>query len=559
MALLEIKNLKFTYNGAHKAALEDINLTVENGDFVLLCGESGCGKTTLLKLLKRQIRPAGKLEGGIFYCGEDMNDIDERTSVAQIGYVMQNPESQIVTDKVWHELAFGLESLGTKTDIIRRNVAEICGFFGIGEWYHRKTCELSGGQKQLLSLASVMAMNPSLLILDEPTAQLDPIAASEFLASLRKINEELGVTVIIAEHRLEEVFPMASKVVLMDKARVFLCGTPREVGENLSSDEVSHKMSLGLPAAVRLFHALDGKGECPLTVKEGKKFISENYKQDITKLETPKKDFKNRKKAIEIREGYFRYERGTPDVLSGLDLCVYENETLCILGSNGAGKTTLLRVLSGVRTLYRGKYLVWGEKSKSGAKNAIAALPQNPQNLFVMNTVYEDLLEVTKFFSLSKAEGEKAVQETAEKLGINHLLESHPYDLSGGEQQKAALAKILLMNPQIILLDEPTKGLDAYSKQEFARIISSLKIEGKTIVIVTHDVEFAAEHADRCAMFFDGTIVSAEDRVEFFASNSYYTTAAARITRPMYENAVTVEMAAELCRKNRKRINYGTK
>ena len=345
----------------------------------------------------------------------------------------------------------------------------------------------------------------------------------------------------------------------MDKARVFLCGTPREVGENLSSDEVSHKMSSGLPAAVRLFHALDGKGECPLTVKEGKKFISENYKQDITKLDSQKKDFKNRKKVLEIRGGYFRYERGTPDVLSGLDLCVYENETLCILGSNGVGKTTLLRVLSGVRTLYRGKYLVWGEKSKSGAKNAIAALPQNPQNLFVMNTVYEDLLEVTKFFSLSKAEGEKAVQETASKLGINHLLESHPYDLSGGEQQKTALAKILLMNPQIILLDEPTKGLDAYSKQEFARIISSLKSEGKTIVIVTHDVEFAAEHADRCAMFFDGAIVSAEDRVEFFASNSYYTTAAARITRPMYENAVTVEMAAELCRKNGKRINYGTK
>ena len=563
MALLEIKNLSFTYNGAKNKALSDINIEIESGDFVLLCGESGCGKTTLLKLLKKQLRPAGKTEGVITYGGVNIDELDERASVTEIGYVMQNPDNQTVTDKVWHELAFGLESLGEHTDVIRRKVAEICGFFGIGEWYHKKTSELSGGQKQLLSLASVMVMNPSVLVLDEPTAQLDPIAASEFLASLRKINEELGITVIIAEHRLEEVFPMASKVVLMDKASVCLFDTPRSIGEKLAKNASAHKLSIGMPAAIRLFSALDGMGINPLTVKEGKKYIVENYKSDIKRADFEAIDFSERNIAIEVSGGYFRYERELPDVLSGLDLKVYENEILCILGANGAGKTTLLRILSGVRRLYKGKYRVWDKKIKEYSGNTlyrgnISCLPQNPQNLFVKNTVYADLFEVTKLLGMSKADAEQRISELGERLDIKHLFESHPYDLSGGEQQKAALAKILLMNPKIILLDEPTKGLDAYSKKTFAEILAELKKDGKTIVIVTHDVEFAAEYADRCAMFFDGQIVSISNRVDFFATNRYYTTAAARMTRPMFENAVTVDMAVKLCQENGKRTGHDT-
>lgn len=564
MALLEIKNLSFTYNGAKNKALSDINIEIESGDFVLLCGESGCGKTTLLKLLKKQLRPAGKTEGVITYGGVNIDELDERASVTEIGYVMQNPDNQTVTDKVWHELAFGLESLGESTDVIRRKVAEICGFFGIGEWYHKKTSELSGGQKQLLSLASVMVMNPSVLVLDEPTAQLDPIAASEFLASLRKINEELGITVIIAEHRLEEVFPMVSKVVLMDKASVCLFDTPRSIGEKLAKNASAHKLSIGMPAAIRLFSALDGMGINPLTVKEGKKYIVENYKSDIKRADFEAIDFSERNIAIEVSGGYFRYERELPDVLSGLDLKVYENEILCILGANGAGKTTLLRILSGVRRLYKGKYRVWDKKIKEYSGNTlyrgnISCLPQNPQNLFVKNTVYADLFEVTKLLGMSKADAEQRIGELGERLDIKHLFESHPYDLSGGEQQKVALAKILLMNPKIILLDEPTKGLDAYFKKTFSEILAELKKDGKTIVIVTHDVEFAAEYADRCAMFFDGQIVSISNRVDFFATNRYYTTAAARMTRPMFENAVTVDMAVKLCQANGKRTSDDTK
>lgn len=558
MALLEIRNLSFTYNGAETPALQDIELNIESGEFILICGESGCGKTTLLKMLKRQLRPAGKLCGRITFGGEDIDGLDEESSVRRIGYVMQNPSLQTVTDKVWHELAFGLESLGEPSDVIRRKVAEICGFFGIGEWYHRSTAELSGGQKQLLSLASVMVMNPDVLLLDEPTAQLDPIAAAEFLNSLRKINEELGITVIIAEHRLEEVFPMASRVALMDRARIAAVDTPRQIGSWLAANPGAHKLSVGMPAAVRFFAAMQGRGTCPLTVREGKHYIAANYRADLHSLETVPEPVGERQAALEIRDGYFRYERAMPDVLRGLDIQVFENEIFCILGANGAGKTTLLRILGGTKRLYRGKYRVFGKKIKEYGGNSlyrgnIAALPQNPQDLFVKNRVCDDLYEVTRLFGAEKAAAEKEIDELTQALGISHLAEKHPYDLSGGEQQKAALAKVLLMHPKILLLDEPTKGLDAYSKQNFAEILRRLKSEGKTIVIVTHDVEFAAEYADRCAMFFDGQIVSVAPKTEFFATNRYYTTAAARMTRPMYENAVTVEMACEICRLNGQR------
>lgn len=558
MALLEIRNLSFTYNGAETPALQDIELNIESGEFILICGESGCGKTTLLKMLKRQLRPAGKLCGRITFGGDDIDGLDEESSVRRIGYVMQNPSLQTVTDKVWHELAFGLESLGEPSDVIRRKVAEICGFFGIGEWYHRSTAELSGGQKQLLSLASVMVMNPDVLLLDEPTAQLDPIAAAEFLNSLRKINEELGITVIIVEHRLEEVFPMASRVVLMDRARIAAADTPRQIGSWLAANPGAHKLSVGMPAAVRFFAAMRGSGTCPLTVREGKRYIAANYRAELHSLETAPEPVGERQAALEIRDGYFRYERAMPDVLRGLDIQVFENEIFCILGANGAGKTTLLRILGGTKRLYRGKYRVFGKKIKEYGGNSlyrgnIAALPQNPQDLFVKNRVCDDLYEVTRLFGAEKAAAEKEIDELTQALGISHLAEKHPYDLSGGEQQKAALAKVLLMHPKILLLDEPTKGLDAYSKQNFAEILRRLKSEGKTIVIVTHDVEFAAEYADRCAMFFDGQIVSVARKTEFFATNRYYTTAAARMTRPMYENAVTVEMACEICRLNGQR------
>lgn len=555
MAILEIKNLSFTYKNANEKALDDISFEIKAGEFVVLCGESGCGKSTLLKLIKKQLQPNGEKLGQILYNGIEISQLEERVSVTDIGFVMQNPDNQIVTDKVWHELAFGLESLGEKTSDIRRKVAETSGFFGINEWYHKKTSELSGGQKQLLNLASIMVMQPKILVLDEPTSQLDPIAATDFIATLRKINDELGITIILVEHRLEEVFPIAHKILLMDKAKLLINGTPRNTGKKLRELDSSHKMNLGMPSSVRIYNKLDIVEECPLSVREARDFLEQNFDNKFNKFSVANESLAEKEIAIEISEGFFRYERDLPDVLKGLDLCAYKNEILCILGANGAGKTTMLKILNGTKRLYSGKLRIWGKKIKEYTQNSlyrnnIACLPQSPQSLFVKNKVYDDLFEATKIMGYGEIVGKEKISAIVEQLEIAHLLEVHPFDLSGGEQQKIAFAKILLMEPKIIMLDEPTKGIDAYSKKVLADILYKLKGQGKTIIIVTHDIEFAAEHADRCGMFFDGQMVSIENPVEFFAKNSYYTTQASRISRGFFENAVTVDMVVELCKKN---------
>lgn len=540
MAYLEIKHLNFTYAGMRDVALQDVNLSVEQGDFVLLCGASGCGKTTFLRLLKRQLRPNGALTGDIILDGEPADDMDERRSVAEVGYVMQQPDAQIVTDKVWHELAFGLESLGESTSVIRRRVAEIAGFFGMGELYHKNTAELSGGQKQLLNLASIMVMQPRLLLLDEPTAQLDPIAAAEFLSSLKKINEELGVTVIIAEHRLEETFPLCDRVVLMDRTRIRTVSAPRALCSCVSAEEAN---LLGLPTAVRVFAALGGKRDCPLTVREGKRYIMQEFANKVDRLPEPIQT--ERETVLETRDVWFRYGRQDPDVLRGLDLSVKRGELFCILGGNGAGKTTLLRVLSGVARPYRGKV--------AHGKAGISCMPQDPRMLFLQATVLADWQDAAAIAGSDEHETAERIHAAAELLNISHLAERHPYDLSGGEVQKAAMVKLLLNEPNILLLDEPTKGLDAASKAQLAAMLAVLKQQDKTVVMVTHDVEFAAEHADRCAMFFDGQIVAVEPRVRFFAQNNFYTTAASRMSRSYYQNAVTANMLIELCRQNEKK------
>ncbi|WP_206460086.1 ABC transporter ATP-binding protein [Anaerovorax sp. IOR16] len=556
MELLHIKNLEFTYPDEKEKALKGVDLTVEQGEFIVICGQSGCGKTTLLRLLKREIAPAGEQSGTILYDGTKLSNLEDRTAACEIGYVMQNPESQIVMDKVWHELAFGLENMGISTPEIRRRVGEMASFFGIQTWFRNQTADLSGGQKQLLNLASIMVMHPKVLILDEPTSQLDPIGASEFIATLQKLNKELGLTILLVEHRLEDVFPIADKVVVMEQGRVILCDTPENVGQELKCVSQEHQMLMGLPSAVRIYNQLNVDDACPLTVRDGRGFLSRNFKKDRARLNVVKRKAEENGEAIvRLKEAWFRYERDLPDVLRGVDLEVYSGETFCILGGNGTGKTTTLKVISGQARAYRGKVEIQGKNIKEYKgielyRHNIALLPQNPQSAFVKSTVEEDLNEVCKAMNYNKDEGKKFIADIIEKLGISHLVQKHPYDLSGGEQQKAALAKMLLLKPKILLLDEPTKGIDAYSKQVLRTILTDLKEQGITVIIVTHDVEFAALCADRCAMFFDGEVVSVDEPNTFFASNTFYTTAASRISRHMFENAVTCEDVVALCLEN---------
>ena len=564
MALLEVKNLSFTYprqpkdTTEPKPALSDVSLEIRKGEFMVLCGASGCGKSTLLRLLKRELAPEGEKSGEIIFCGKEQSTLSEREAACEIGYVLQNPENQIVTDKVWHELAFGLENMGVPTPVIRRRVAEMACFFGIDDWFRKKTTELSGGQKQLLNLASILSMQPKLLILDEPTSQLDPIAASDFIHTLSKINKELGLTILLTEHRLEEVFRLADRVAVMDQGKLLFVESPRQAGHELKKFDPNHRMLLGLPSAVRIYQGLDAEDvTCPLTVRDGRNFIEENYNNTITRLEREpeKKEEKDRPIAMRMKDICFRYEKEEPDVLDHVALTLYEGEVVSLLGGNGAGKTTLLSVISGTNRPYYGKIEVFGKRlqkyrGKELYIRKLASLPQNPQTVFLKMTVREDYEELAKVLGCKKSELEDKIQAVAQQLEITHLLDRHPYDLSGGEQQRAAIGKVLLLEPRLLLLDEPTKGIDAWSKRQLGNLLKDLRGQGITVLMVTHDVEFAAEVSDRCGLFFDHEITSVDTPEEFFCNNNYYTTAANRISRQQYENAITCEEVIELCRQN---------
>ena len=533
MEVFTIHHLNFAYPEQEKQAISDLSLSVQPGEFLVLCGPSGCGKSTLLRQLKTVLAPHGRRSGEILFDGRNLDEIGQREQSEKIGFVQQSPENQIVTDKVWHELAFGLESLGYDTPTIRRRVAEMASFFGIQTWFYKPVTELSGGQKQLLNLASVMVLQPKVLILDEPTSQLDPIAASDFLATLGKINRELGTTILLTEHRLEEAFGFASRVAVMDGGRLLCTGTPTEVGRELKSS--GNAMFLAMPAAMRVWAATDSKASCPVSVCEGRSWLLDYAKMhELKEIPETKNPAPDTELVVSAQELWFKYEQDAPDVVKGLSLELHKSEFLALLGGNGTGKTTSVKLLAGLKKAYRGELSITGR---------VGLLPQNPQALFVKPTVREDLLEI-----LPKAERKsERLSQVVSLCKLQDLLDRHPYDLSGGEQQRAALAKILLLNPDILLLDEPTKGLDAEFKQTFGQILRTLQASGVAILMVSHDIEFCAKYADSCALFFDGNIVTESTPKTFFSGNSFYTTAANRIARDVLPDAVTPEDVILAC------------
>lgn len=520
MEILTLRSLSFSYPQCSEKALDEIDLSVPQGAFLVLCGPSGSGKSTLLRQLKTDLTPHGNRTGEILFRGVPLEQLDRRVQSREIGFVSQSPEDQIVTDRVWHELAFGLESLGTDTPSIRRRVSEMASFFGIQAWFDRNTADLSGGQKQLLNLAAVMVTQPSLLILDEPTSQLDPIAASEFLSMLGKLNRELGTTIMLSEHRLEEAFPIATYAAVLDAGRIFSQGTPQSVGTGLR--ESGHCMFESMPVPMRVWASVKFGEEPPVTIGEGRTWL-EAFAAERPLLPLPEtQKAVSGETVLQVKDLWFRYERNGADVVQGLSLTVQKGEFLALLGGNGTGKTTALRLLAGYARPYRGTVT---------AKGSIAMLPQSPRAVFVRKTVLEDLLDVT---------ADREFFETVIAIcRLEYLLHRHPYDLSGGEQQRAALAKILLSDPDILLLDEPTKGLDPDFKESLGEILQDLCDRRKTVVAVSHDLEFCAQYAHRCALLFQGSITAEGPPRDFFSGNSFYTTSANRMARTVLPEAVT--------------------
>lgn len=545
MELFRIQNLNFSYPEKSREALKDISLSIQKEEFIILCGQSGCGKTTLLRHFKTVLSPCGDKSGVIYYSGKPLQEWSNRSQSEKIGYVLQSPENQIVTDKVWHELAFGLECLGYEASSIHTRVAEVVSFLGIEDWFYKNVCTLSGGQKQLLNLASILVMQPEVLILDEPTSQLDPIAASEFLGTLVKINRELGITILLSEHRLDETLSYCDRLIVMDEGRIIADGAPEEVGTVLR--EQKHRMFFAMPVPMQVWAGVENAFPCPVTVQEGRRWLdrfSEIY--GLNRVEpAPQCVEEAQDTLIEFKDIWFRYSKETGDILKGMSMKVSSGSITAILGGNGVGKTTMLSLVSGLLQPYRGKIMLEGQPlnpiQMNGSCQKIGVLPQNPQCLFLEKTLELDLLEVLDGNMLSKDEKLKQIQKVSLLCQIDGLLKSHPFDLSGGEMQRAALAKVLLTHPKILLLDEPTKGMDAFYKESFGEILKQLQASGTTILMVSHDVEFCAQYANMCALLFDGRIVSQGFPKQFFPGNSFYTTAANRMARHHLPDAVTAE------------------
>ena len=594
MDILDVQKLTFAYpdttveyGGVYlEPALKEASFCVAQGDFLVILGSSGCGKTTLLKLLKPVLAPHGKKSGSIFFNGADIESLSYEELAYDIGFVMQDVNAQLVTDEVWHELAFGLESLGCSNSMIKRRVAEMTSFFGLSGIFHKKVRELSGGQKQMVNLASVMAMNPKLLILDEPTSQLDPIAAEEFVACLTRINRELGTTIIMTEHRMEEVLPVCTKVMAMEDGQVTAFGPLRECMAELCTDgrymgfmTAATRVYAGVSNSGKKYHAdmihnedeihanesvaVDNIYSLPVSVGEGRSYLAELLKNgtltggcsdenELCDKTIEEKTFINTDKnkmtvdekinsdkhvstgndILICKSLCYAYDKAGNDIVNKLTLSVHEGEILSISGGNGSGKTTFLKLIAGIMEPDNGRIRV-------AAGRRTALLPQNPTDLFTRNTVRDEL--VCTQDSVENEISYEAVAEVVRTCMMEDLLLRHPYDLSGGEQQRLALAKLMLIDPDIFLLDEPTKGIDPEFKLEYGDILKQLKTRGKTIIIVSHDIEWEARISDRCALMFDGSIAAIEPVKDFFSGNHFYTTAAARIAGGMIENAITVE------------------
>ena len=540
MALLEVRDLTFAYSGTSSPAVKNIRFALERGEFAVLCGATGSGKSTLMRLIKKELQPLGRKSGDVFFDGHSPEDLSPRESASRVGYVCQRPEQQLVTDKVWHELAFGLENLGLDQNEMRRRVAETACWFGIEDWFEKDTAELSGGQKQLLNLASVMVMRPDILLLDEPTSQLDPIAASDFISAVQRLNRELSITVLMTEHRLEEVFPAADRVLAMENGCLTVNSPTRTAIESMRSIP---ELCESLPTGVRLHGLLREEGPAPISIKEARLYVEKHFDNAVRSLPLPPESPQKGEPALELSDVVFRYGKNLPDVLRGLSLKVYTGEIFCILGGNGSGKSTLLSLAAGLNRPLRGGVKIFGQKIErythgSLYDRCVTLLPQDVQTVFLRNTLREEL---------------DGIDLGELPFDLSPLMDQHPYDLSGGQQQLAALAKALATKPRLLLMDEPTKGLDAHTRSGFADVIRRLRAGGVTVVCVTHDVEFASQIADRCALCFRGEIVSSDVTRRFLSGNSYYTTAANRIMRGRYENVSAAEDAALLLLKNRRR------
>lgn len=603
MALIEFNNFSFAYMNSDGSesqvkSLDNINLEIDYGDFVLLCGPSGCGKTTLLTNLKKELMPAGRRSGEIKFNGTRIIDMDEISSACDIGYLFQNPDSQIVTDTVIQEIAFPLENIGLPTEEIRNRISEIVAFFGINDILHKNVNELSGGQKQLVNLCSLLVLRPQVLLLDEPMSQLDPIASYEFLSIVRRLNEEFSITVIMSEHKADSIFPFIDKAVFLKEGKIEFVDNAHNICSEVIDDEIFENY---LPAVTKIYNSLSVKYpsliklNTPLSIREGRRCLNTIHDDlikisdsdansdnlDSVSLHHINKKYHSQEKSgildkislggnknalISMNGIYFAYEKGNL-ILKNVDFELEKGDFVSLIGGNGVGKSTFLQLLVGILKPIKGKV-----KYKKGIK--LAYVHQNPMIHFSKDNVKEEFLESILESNLLKNSDVSFNKESYEKLlkmsneefiesdilnglefdsiefkfkelieffDICDLIDKHPYDCSGGEQQKIVIVKALLQNADVLVLDEPTKGLDPISSKNLANILNSLRDNGITILMTSHDLDFVANNCKRCLMLFDKDIQIDDDPKVIFAENNFYTTFVNRMVKDYVPEIVTLD------------------
>lgn len=540
MQTVQVENLSFWYPGTDAPALRDVSFTLPASSFTLLCGDSGCGKTTLLRCLKREIAPHGRKSGSIRFGGVEQSELSPIQSACTVGMVLQQPEEQVVTDTVAQELAFGLENIGLPAQVVRRRVAEMAGYFGLSAWMHRELRSLSGGQLQLLNLAAVIAMQPAVLLLDEPTAQLDPVSAGDFLAAVERVHLELGATILLCEHRLDGMLSLADSVLSMRDG----CLTDCKSAQGFVQDCVCAGKIHALPSVARvaLCAGKSAPKRVPLDVRQGRTWLREALPPQVPRSAgdgvcAPNGEDARRDRLLCAKGVWFRYDRAQPFALRDLDIALRGGEIHCLLGGNGSGKSTALAVLCGALRPSRGRV-------RAGKGVCALLLPQQPKALLACDTVEEELCE-----GLPEDARDRAT-EIARELGLLPLLRRHPYDVSAGELQRVALGKLLLRAGDrcALLLDEPTKGLDADNRAALSVLLRGLATQGHGVLLATHDLEFAAELSDRCSMLLVGQAICEQKTPDFFLENAVYTTEVHRMTRSLLPDCVRVADAVRALR-----------
>lgn len=539
ISFIKTKNLVYYYPEKKEAALQDINLSIEEGEFVLIVGGSGCGKSTLVRAMAGIIPNfyGGKFGGQVNIAGENIRDISKKELPQKVGMVFQNPESQLVMINVEQELAFGMENINLPDYLMKRRVMEVAGALNLGNHLHSNIPELSGGLKQKVALASVLAMQPDILVLDEPTSQLDPVAGEEILTIIRRLNEENGITVILIEQRLERCFHLADRFIVMDGGKIILNTTSLEEIAQWAVDNDSPF----IPPLSKLF-ALGNFPQIPVTVKEGRKILRKFYPKDATPLKKENNYLKKEveKPIVNIKNLWYSYESGT-EALKDINFNIYPGQFIALMGENAAGKTTLLKNINGLLKPSRGRVNIFTENTKNLEVEELAGkvgyLSQNPNDYLFLKTVKEELLFTLE--NLGKKDNGQ-VESLLKELDIYKYKDTNPRDLSSGERQRVALATVLIAEPNLLLLDEPTRGLDYNLKEELGKFLQDLQEEGKSILMVTHDVEFAAEYAQDILLMSQGRIVSYGDKYSALTRSTFYSPQISKLFNKINDNVLTL-------------------